>query len=258
MTTVAVLCDPPRPGQVLSDLVATTPLSADEAADLYAALTKDTVRAVATSGGQLLVNYRPDESLVDDDRRASEDAGDSGEPRVEAEVRDVVADVLDPAEVRFEPQVGETFAGRAGNTATHLLESEDATSVGITRPEAAFLARPEIDGGAMKLRSTDAVIAPAPGGRVNYAAFGDRIDFSDCYAPPAVETLTDRILDAGLDVQFLETKPYLETDADLADVLTGVRARRKADALVPPALADWVDEADLVVERADDGLTVSR
>ena len=28
--------------------------------------------------------------------------------------------------------------------------------------------------------------------------------------------------------------------------------------LVPPALADWVEEADLVVERADDGLTVSR
>ncbi|PSQ34902.1 hypothetical protein BRD11_03260, partial [Halobacteriales archaeon SW_12_69_24] len=216
----------------------------ETAADLADVLTG--VRAVGASGGELLVNYRPDDALPV-----------NGEADAETEVRDAIDGVVDVSETRFEPQVGETFAGRAGNTATHLLESE-ATSVGITRPEAAFLARPAIDGGAMKLRSTDAVLGPAPAGRVYYAAFGAPIDFADCYAPPAVETLTDRILDAGLDVQFLDSKPYLETAADLADVLTSVRARRKADALVPPALADWVDEADLVVERADDGLTVSR
>ena len=261
MTTVAVLCDPPRPGLVLPDLVATTPLSTHEAADLYAALTKDAVRAVADSGGDLIVNYRPDEALDDAGHGGTGEEGTDGAQAndgAQAELRAVVADVIDPDDVRFEPQVGKTFAGRAGNTATHLLESEDAASVGITQPGAAFLARPVIDGGAMKLRSTDVVLAPAPGGRVYYAAFGAPIDFADCYAPPAVETLTDRILDAGLDVKFLETKPYLETAADLADVLTVVRARRKAEALVPPALADWVEEADLVVERADDGLTVSR
>ena len=261
MTTVAVLCDPPRPGLVLPDLVATTPLSPDEAADLYAALAKDTVRAVADSGGDLIVNYRPDGALDDAGHGGTGEEGTDGEQAdddAEAKLRAVVADVIEPDDVRFEPQVGETFAGRAGNTATHLLESEDAASVGITRPEAAFLARPVIDGGAMKLRSTDAVLGPSPGGRVHYAAFGAPIDFADCYAPPAVETLTDRILDAGLDVQFLETKPYLETAADLADVLTGVRARRKADALVPPALSAWVDEAGLVVEPTADGLTVTR
>jgi len=261
MTTVAVLCDPPRPGLVLPDLVATTPLSPDEAADLYAALAKDSVRAVADSGGDLIVNYRPDEALDDTGYGGTGEEGTDGEQTddgTEAELRAVVADVIDPDDVRFEPQVGETFAGRAGNTATHLLASEDAASVGITRPEAAFLARPVIDGGAMKLRSTDAVLGSAPGGRVYYAAFGAPIDFADCYAPPAVETLTDRILDAGLDVQFLETKPYLETDADLADILTAVRARRKADALVPPALAEWVEGADLVVEPTADGLTVTR
>ncbi len=248
MTTVAVLCDPPRPGAVLTDLVDSTPLSPDEAADLYAALTEDTVRAVVDSGGDCLVNYRPDGSSDPDTSNGT----------VESELRAVVADVVDPDEVRFEPQVGETFAGRAGNTATHLLETEEASSVGITRPEAAFLARPEIDGGAMKLRSTDAVLAPSPGGRVYYAAFGDPIDFADCYAPPAVATLTDRVLDAGLDVEFLETKPYLETPGDLADVVTTVRTRRKAGGLVPPALAEWVDESDLVVEATDEGLAVAR
>ena len=245
MTTVAVLCDPPRPGLVLEDLVDTTPLSPEEAAALYAALTKDTVRAVAKSGGELLVNYRPDDHLGDD--------GDA-----EAEVREVVADVVDPEEARFERQVGETFAGRAGNTATHLLETEEVASVAITRPEAAFLARTEIDSSAMKLRSTDAVLAPSPGGRAYFAAFGQPIDFTDCYAPPAFETLTGRCLDAGLDVGFLETKPYLETGADLADVLVSVRTRRKAGGLLPPALAEWVADCGLVVEATADGLELVR
>jgi len=245
MTTVAVLCDPPRPGLVLDDLVDTTPLSQGEAAELYAALTRDAVRAVAKSGGELLVNYRPDDHLDGD-----------GDP--EAELREVVAEVVDPEEARFERQVGETFAGRAGNTATHLLETEGAASVAITRPEAAFLARTEIDSSAMKLRSTDAVLAPSPGGRAYFAAFGDTIDFAGCYAPPAFETLTDRCLDAGLDVEFLETKPYLETAADLADVVTSVRTRRKAGGLLPPALAAWVADCGLVVEATADGLELVR
>jgi len=241
MTTVAVLCDPPRPGLVLDDLVDTTPLSQGEAAELYAALTRDAVRAVAKSGGELLVNYRPDDHLDGD-----------GDP--EAELREVVAEVVDPEEARFERQVGETFAGRAGNTATHLLENEGVASVAITRPEAAFLARTEIDSSAMKLRSTDAVLAPSPGGRAYFAAFGDTIDFAGCYAPPAFETLTDRCLDAGLDIEFLETKPYLETAADLADVVTSVRTRRKAGGLLPPELAAWVADCGLVVEATADGL----
>ena len=245
MTTVAVLCDPPRPDLVLDDLVDTTPLSQGEAAELYAALTRDTVRAVAKSGGELLVNYRPDDHLDGD-----------GDP--EAELREVVAEVVDPEEARFERQVGETFAGRAGNTATHLLETEGAASVAITRPEAAFLARTEIDSSAMKLRSTDAVLAPSPGGRAYFAAFGDTIDFAGCYAPPAFETLTDRCLDAGLDVEFLERKPLLETAADLAAVVTDIRTRRRADGIVPRALAEWVADSGLAVEATGDGLAVTR
>ena len=241
MTTVAVLCDPPRPGLVLTDLVDASPLSPEAAADLYAALLRDSVRAVAGSGGELLVNYRPSEALPG-----------KGDP--EAELREVVANVVDPEEVRFERQVGESFAGRAGNTAAHLLEDEGVASVAIVRPEAAFLARSHIDGSAMKLRSTDAVLGPAPGGRVYFAAFGEPVDFADCYAPPAFETLVDRTLDAGLGVEFLETTPYLETPADLADVLVSVRARRKAEALVPPYLAEWAAASGLSVEPTAAGL----
>lgn len=243
MTTVAVLADPPHPGTALSALSESTPLSEREAADLYEALLKDTVLAAERSGGETLVNYRPADALgLDVDS--------------EAELRDRLSDVVDPESARFEVQVGETFAGRVGNTATHLLETEDIGSVGIARPEAALFARTDIDSAAMKLRSSPVVLGPAPDGQVGYAAFAEPIDFADCYAPPAIETLTDRALDAGLDVDFLETKPYLETASDLADVIVAVRTRQRADALVPPYLSAWVEDSDLVVSADDTGLTI--
>lgn len=245
MTTIAVLADPPRPDTVLPDVVATSPLSGEEAASLYTALLKDTVLAVERSGGELLVNYRSAEAF-----------GPDVDP--EARLRSVLADVVDPETVRFEVQVGETFAGRVGNTATHLLETEGVGSVGIARPEAVLLARTDIDSAAMKLRSSPVVLGPAPGGRVTYAAFAEPIDYADSYAPPALGTLTDRALEAGVDVEFLGTKPYLGTAKDLAEIVFEVRTRRRADALVPPHLAAWVAECDLTVTAADGGVSLDR
>lgn len=244
MTTVAVLADPPRPETALPELVAASALDESEAAALYAALLKDTLLAVERSGGELLVNYRPADALGL--------AVDS-----EAAIRDVASDALDPDSVRFEVQVGETFSGRAGNTATHLLETEDVGSVGITCPEAPLFARTDIDSAAMKLRRSPVVVGPAPDGRVTYAAFADPIDFADCYTPPAIDTITDRALDAGLAVDFLETKPFLTTESDLAELLVQVRTRQKADALVPPYLGDWIAETTLDVS-VDDGLSLVR
>lgn len=247
MTTVAVLCDPPRPGLVLPELVESSVLSDAEAADLYKALLKDSVTAVARSGGKLLVNYRPNESVAIEDDDA------------EAEVRGVVAEALEDLDsVRFERQVGETFSGRAGNTATHLLETEDVGSVAIVTPESAFLARTDVDSAAMKLRSSEVVLGPAPNGRVYFAAFAETLDFQNAYAPPAVEILTDHGLDVGLDVDFLTNKPYLETASDLANVIVELRARRKAGDVVPGYLAEWIEDTDLVVEVVDGELTIDR
>ncbi len=245
MTTVAVLTDPPHPDIALSTLVETTPISKGEAAELYEALLRDTVLAAAKSGGDVLVNYRPAAAFtLDIDSKA--------------EIRDIVADTVELDSVRFEVQVGETFAGRAGNTATHLLETEGVGSVGIVRPEAAMLARTDIDSAAMKLRSAPVVLGPAPGGRIGYAAFADTIDFADCYAPPALETLTNRALEADLGVDFLETKPYLETPSDLAEIVLTVRTRQRADALVPPYLATWVENCGLDVSTVDGELCIDR
>ena len=174
MTTIAVLVDPPRPGLVFPDLAETTPLSPEQCGDLYAAMTRDVVRTVATSGGDLLVNFRADDSLPESHRR--------GEGTAEAEVREVVSSVVEDA--RFERQVGETFAGRAGNTASHLLDAEEVQSVGILTPEAVFTARQQVDAAAMKIRTTETVLGPTTDGRVYYAAFREEIDFQDAYAHP--------------------------------------------------------------------------
>lgn len=245
MTTVAVLADPPHPETAFPELIETSSLSAESAAALYAALLKDTVLAVERSGGELLINYRPAEALgLDVD--------------AEAEIASVLNGVIDPEKARFEKQVGETFAGRAGNTATHLLEAEGVGSVGIARPEAALFARTDIDAAAMKLRRSSVVLGPAPGGRLTYAAFAEPIDYTDCYDPPALETLTDRALDAGLDVDFLESKPYLSTAEDLANAVVSVRTRRNAEALVPTHLSEWVRDCGLGISATDGGLALGR
>lgn len=244
MTTVAVVADPPRPGLVLPRLADTAPLSEAEAADCYAAMLRDVCDAVADSGGDLLVNYRPDDALPD------AHAGDA-----EGQLRDVVSEVAEDA--RYEVQVGESFSGRVGNTVTHLLAEEGADSVGVVEPSAAFLTRSLVDSAAMKLRRSEVVLGPADGGRVHYAGFTDAVDFAGAYTAPAVETLTDRACDAGHEVDFLRSAPVVETGRDLAGAVALLRARRRAGRIVPDHLASFVEDLGLV-PVGQDGLELAR
>jgi 2-phospho-L-lactate guanylyltransferase (CobY/MobA/RfbA family) len=243
MTVIAVLADPPREGLVLPELAATSPLSEAEAAECYAAMLQDVVTAVARSGGDLLVNYRPDDSLPE--THADGDA--------EAEVRAVVADALGGTDdVRFEVQVGSTFDARAGNTVTHLLRDEGATSAAVVRGNAPFLARTAIDSAAMKLRSTPIVLGPATEGRTYYAAFAEPIDFEGAFETPELSTLTDRGRGADLDVDFVPMQPVVERGEDLLTALPLLEARRAAGRLVPVHFAAFVDEVGLGVARGGD------
>lgn len=243
MTTVSVLADPPLEGLVLPDLYETGPLSPPEAADLYAAMLADVCLAIERSGGELLVNYRPAELLPDE--HADVDA--------ESAVRSVLEGVLEESP-RTEVQVGSTFAARAGNTATHLLEREEADSVAIVEPTTPLLSRTHVDSAAMKLRHSPVVLGPASDGRVHYAGFTESIDFEDAYEPPAVETLTWRGRDAGHDVDFLPMLPTVETPDDLATVVPLIRARAAAERIVPVHTATWIDDRGLRVE--DGSLTM--
>jgi glycosyltransferase A (GT-A) superfamily protein (DUF2064 family) len=245
MTVVAVLADPPRPGLVLPRLAETSPLTEAEAAELYAAMLQDTMAAVERSGGDLLVNYRPEDLLP-------EAFADAGEASAEAEVRSVAVDVLeDPSSVRFETQVGSTYAARVGNTVTHLLRDEGVQSAAVVPGHVPFLTRSVVDGAAMKLRSNPVVLGPSTNGRVYFAGFTEPVDFAEAFATPEVETLTDRAADADLDVGFLELRSTVETGADLLTLVPTIRARWRAERIVPAKTAEFVVDHGLhVVEES--------
>jgi len=243
MTDVALLVDPPREGLVATGLPEETPLSADEAADLYEAAVKDTARAVAASGGQLLVNYRTEESLPEAHRQSEGTAEETTRELIAAALDDVSGD--DP---RLEPQVGSTFSARAGNTVTHLLEEEDATSAAVLRGTTPLLERTHVDSAAMKLRRSETVLGPTPGGSVHYAGFAEPLDFADAYDEPALETLTDRAVAADHEVDYVPMLPRVDTPAGLATTVSTVRARAAAERSVPYFTATLIDDLSLHVE----------
>ncbi len=245
MTIVVVLANPPREGLVGTEIAASTPLSTAEAAALYEAQIRDLTVAVDRSGGDLLVNYPEPEALPADARTGTSP---------EAELRAVVADTLGGTEdVRFEPQIGSTFSARAGNTVTHLLREEDADSVAVVTPTAPLLSRTVIDAAAMKLRTNGVVLGPSTRGRVHYAGFTEQVDFEGAFEEPSLSTLASRGRDAGLDVEFVEAQPVLETGADLLDVVPALRARFTAERVVPKHVAEFVYDRglDVVLEAGE-------
>ncbi|GAB3664078.1 hypothetical protein [Halopiger thermotolerans] len=238
---VVVPVDPPREGLVLPALVETTPLTAADAATLYEAAVADVLHAVASSGGDLLVNYRDAETLPDEFTGA-------GFTDPETEIRELAAAALENTDdVRFERQVGSTHAARVGNSVTHLLEREEAGSVGVLEPTAPLVSRSEIDGAAMSLRRYDAVLGPSTGGRAYFAGFTEPIDFSDAYATPALSTLADRGEDAGLKLGFAPTVPDVRSESGLCTTIAGLEARRAAERPGAPATAAVADEYGLEV-----------
>ena len=251
MTVIAVFADPPRPGLVLPELAESSPLTEAEAADLYAAALKDTFTAVERSGGDLLVNYRPDDLLPDD---FAVDEGAEDAQSAEAEVRALAADALaDPEEARFEVQVGSTVSARAGNTVSHLLDEEGVQSAAVVPGTAPLLTRKEIDSAAMKLRRNEVVLGPSDRGGVYFAGFTDTLDFENAYAAPAVETLTRRARDAGHEVGFLPQLNRVETGGDLASLVPLLNARVAAERVVPEHTTVLLREWGLRVEEGDDG-----
>ncbi|WP_232701803.1 hypothetical protein [Halobacterium wangiae] len=253
MTVVAVTIDPPRDGLVLPELPDTSPLTESEATSLYEAMAADAFLAAAESGGELLVNYRPDDDLPSEHVPADADA--------EAEVRALVESVLDEEEredVRVEVQVGSLKAARVGNTVSHLLEREGVTSAAVLEPDAPLFLRKDVDSAAMKLRRSPVVLGPAAAGRVYFAGFSDPIDFTGAYDVPPIENLTARALDAGHDVDFLPRTIRVRTGDDLRSLVAELGARHAAHRLVPPHTTAYVEELGLSVDPVGGQATLVR
>lgn len=240
MTVVALLAEPPLAGHAFPELVDGNALSEREAAELYAAMVQDVAAAVAHSGGELLVNHPPADDLPVDDP---------------AEVlRDLLADVVDVGDVRFEVQVGSTASARVGNTITHLLEREGADTAAFVRPEAPLVDRTVIDAAAMKLRRDEVVLGPAPDGRLYYAGFSAPVDFEDALAPPAVRTVARRAADEGFGLNFQHVLPTVASPADLQQLATLLEARVPSEEYVPPATTATLADFDVLDEVAVDAL----
>ncbi|MCG1003355.1 MULTISPECIES: DUF2064 domain-containing protein [Halobacterium] len=253
MTVVAVTVDPPREGLVLPELAATSPLSEREAASLYEAMAADAFHAAADSGGDLLVNYRPDDEIPDEHVPEGADA--------EREVRELVEDVLDEEqleEARVEVQVGSSKHARVGNTVTHLLDREGVASVSVLEPDTPLVARKHVDSAALKLRRNPVVVGPSREGSLYFAGFREPIDFEGAWSPPEIENVTARAVDAGHDVDFLHEHTRVRTGSDLVSVVAEIRARRAAGRVVPAFTTAYVEDLGLRVEEADDDRVLVR
>lgn len=236
MTTVAVLADPPVEAcapELLPDLDTEKNLA------LYRAMLADVCETIQHGEATLLVNHPQPDGVPD-----------GIDP--EESLREFLSGELSDAnEVRYEVQVGESYAGRVGNTLTHLLEQEELPSVAVAEPTALFLRREHIGTMAMQLRTSDVVLGPAQEGGLYFAAFTEPIDFTDVFAPPAVETVAGRATEAGLDVSFLPMTPLLSRPADRQTAISLLRARIRAGAIVPGRTAELVAGWDLsVVDEA--------
>ena len=243
MTTVAVLADPPAETDALSELVSADVLSEAAATELYTATLRDACAAVEASGGELLVNYR----AVGGDEDAAEDA-----------VRSAVSPALsDAGSARYEVQVGSTPSARVGNTVTHLLEREGVSSAAVLDPTVALIERRHVDSAAMKLRGSEVVLGPTPGGAVWYAAFTGPVDFTDALEPPSMRTLTARATDEGFGVDLLESLALVGTPDGLASAVVLALTRRDAGLPVPEHTREAVADLGLGVEATDEGLTVT-
>ncbi len=231
---VVVPAAPPRAGP-LDSLTERTPLSTADARRLYEAALRDVCRAVLDSGGELLVNHRDGETLPE----AGEDP--------EGELRELLEGVGSLDDVRFERQVGSTRAARVGNTVTHLLEREDARSVGVLEPTASLVTRSDVDGAAMSTRRNDLVLGATGEGGVFLACFVEPIEFDGAYRPPALATLAERAAAAGRRVGLAPRVPTVASPAGLRATVAEIGAREAAGLPIPEATASVVTDVGLSV-----------
>jgi len=237
MTTVVVLADPPVENCVPELLPADVEGGADS--DLYRAMLADVCTAIQRGEGEVLVNHPP-QAAVPDGVEPESSLRDALDGRVPA-----------PSEIRYEVQVGESRSGKIGNALTHLLESEGEETVAVADPTGLFLRREHLGNAAMQLRTSEVVLGPAPGGRVYFAGFRESVDFEDAFADPPIERLANRGREAGRTVSFLPMTPLFAGPGDFETVSSLLRARRRAERLVPEQTAALLTEWGLADGRSD-------
>ena len=241
MTVVVLMADAPVEGVACRQLVSETPLSPAEGVDLYKALLKDVYKTLSESTIDILVNYPSAEEIPPD-------ADLPVAP--ETILRKLAGEVVEPdrlADFRFEVQVGSDFSAKAGNAITHLLREEEHHSAAVVRPCVPRLVRSVVDEGALKLRRNDVVLGPSDEGRIYFAGFTEPIDFEGVFEGQALEEVTARAGEEGLQVDFLRHRELLQSADDLRSIVTRLRAAVLAGKPVPEHTWSFIEERGLHV-----------
>ena len=118
---------------------------------------------------------------------------------------------------------------------------------------APLVGRKDVDSASMKLRRSPVVLGPSDDGAVWAGAFAELVDFEGAYTPPALETLAQRAVDAGHDVDYAPTYPRIDVASGLRATVAQLRARQHADRVVPEHTAGVVDDLGLAVRDRGDG-----
>jgi 2-phospho-L-lactate guanylyltransferase (CobY/MobA/RfbA family) len=233
MTTVVVLADPEATLPGLEGV-----LDPETRRRLARASLTDVCQILQHGEADVLVNYP--------DREGAESA-----------LRELLAEELpDPEAVRYEVQAGSDRSARLDNALGHLLESEAEPTVGFAAPTAPFLRREHVGTLAMKLRTSDVVLGPAPAGGVTLAGLAAPVPLEDALGANELLELTRAGRSAGLEVDFLAMTPRVETPEGLASAVALASARREAERGVPLRTAALFEELELTVgdgtvERSD-------
>lgn len=240
MTTASVLVSPTAESDVV-DRLAAGPLDRDGAERLYEAMIADVCLAIEGSGADLVVAVEADADEEADEATASVRS------RLDGVLADPDAVDVESRELRSAP---EQFASEVLR-----LHEDGVTTAAVVEPTAPFLARRNVDSAAMKLRSSEVVLGPAPDGRVYFAAFSEPMDLRDALDPTPLEGLAHLASD-DRGVDFLPMLPLLEADGDLPTALSHLRARVAAGRDVPKHTAETVGDLDLALRNEDGDLTV--
>lgn len=235
MTVHVVLADPPGVDPRLPGLIESTPLDATDTATLAEAMLQDVCRTIETSGGELVVGVRRGD-------RADAPAGES----VDGPIASVIEPALeDPGSAVVEPLAGKAPDELAATALERHFEDEAATSVAIVSARAPTIARTDLDGAAMKLRRSDAVVAPAPGDRFAYLGLSEPLGLAEQPLPPELTAVVDECVDAGHETDFLRMHPVVAHGADLVSLVAVVESRRTAGRWLPPFTTQAIDDLGL-------------
>lgn len=237
MTSLAVELPPLETPRVISSLSAETSLSETEARELLLSVTKDVVRAVDESGGDLVVIGTSATTP------ATKEVGwDDPERGTRVLLEQALPDGAEPPVVWRDgsgsPAGLEAILAAAGETAP-------AASTAVVRTISPLLQRRHIDAAAMRLRTHDVVLGPSTGCRWYLAGISKGFSFDPAGAEAQLTALAVGAAEANGELALLPCLPGIMTASELASVVSILEVSRLTEHAIAPHTRAWLDQTSV-------------